>query len=241
MGSKTGSGDWVFWADFWSPLAPLGNHWVSFGVPWGTFRWPFASTFIKSQLKMFSRSESEKWMKNEWKFNKKMKSFGMPKPLKSNEKQTLFLILGHSKKQWKVDAKTAPKRSWNGSKNATKINEKVEGRRGKGRKGKGNERKREDRRGEGRKGEKRKPTKHGDCAPAGQRQLGGGLINLKGGDPSCHQPGILSGTRASSEATFSMPIFASIFYDILATFWPPKAPKVDSKTSQNTFKNRSLN
>ena len=37
-----------------------------------------------------------------------------------------------------------------------KINEKVEGRRGKGRKGKGKERKREDRRGEGRKGEERK-------------------------------------------------------------------------------------
>ena len=68
------------------------------------------------------------------------------------------------------------------TKNATKINEKVEGRRGKGRKGKGKERKREDRRGEGRKGEERKPTGRGDGAPAGQRQLGGGLINLKGGD-----------------------------------------------------------
>ena len=28
-----------------------------------------------------------------------------PKPLKSIEKQTLFLILGHSKKQWKKDTK----------------------------------------------------------------------------------------------------------------------------------------
>ena len=63
------------------------------------------------------------------------------------------------------------------TKNATKINEKVEGRRGKGRKGKGKERKREDRRGEGRKGEERKPTGRGDGAPAGQRQLGGGFIN----------------------------------------------------------------
>jgi hypothetical protein len=50
------------------------------------------------------------------------------------------------------------------TKNATKINEKVEGRRGKGRKGKGKERKREDRRGEGRKGEERKPTGRGDGA-----------------------------------------------------------------------------
>jgi hypothetical protein len=39
--------------------------------------------------------------------------------------------------------------------------------------------------GEGRKGEERKPTGRGDGAPAGQRQLGGGLINLKGGDPPC--------------------------------------------------------
>ena len=31
--------------------------------------------------------------------------FDGPKPLKSIEKQTLFLILGHSQKQWKNDAK----------------------------------------------------------------------------------------------------------------------------------------
>ena len=31
------------------------------------------------------------------------------KPLKSIEKQSLFLTLGHSKKQWKIDAKMAPK------------------------------------------------------------------------------------------------------------------------------------
>ena len=31
------------------------------------------------------------------------------KPWKSIETQTLFLILGHSKKQWKIDAKMAPK------------------------------------------------------------------------------------------------------------------------------------
>ena len=68
------------------------------------------------------------------------------------------------------------------TKNATKINEKVEGRRGKGKKGNGKERKGEDRRGEGRKGEERRPTGRSGAAPAGQRQLGGGLINLKGGD-----------------------------------------------------------
>ena len=31
------------------------------------------------------------------------------KPLKSIEKQTLFLTSGHSKKQWKIDAKMTPK------------------------------------------------------------------------------------------------------------------------------------
>ena len=31
------------------------------------------------------------------------------KPLESIKKQTLFLTLGHSKKQWKIDAKMAPK------------------------------------------------------------------------------------------------------------------------------------
>jgi hypothetical protein len=50
------------------------------------------------------------------------------------------------------------------TKNVTKINEKVEGRRRKGRKGKGKERKREDRRGGGRTGEERKPTGRGGGA-----------------------------------------------------------------------------
>ena len=89
------------------------------------------------------------------------------------------------------------------TKNATKINEKVEGRRGKGRKGKGKERKREDRRGEGRKGEERKPTGRGGGAPAGQRQLGGGLINLKGGDPPWPRLGWLVSPRSPPGTIFS--------------------------------------
>ena len=45
--------------------------------------------------------------------------FDGPKPLKSIEKQTLFLILGHSKKQWKNDAKGDLKSHVLGSKMAT--------------------------------------------------------------------------------------------------------------------------
>jgi hypothetical protein len=93
-----------------------------------------------------------------------MKGFGMPKPLKSIEKQTLFLILGHSKKTMKNQCQNNTQKIMKLTKNATKIYEKVEGRRGKGRKGKGKERNREDRRGEGRKGEERKPPGRGDGA-----------------------------------------------------------------------------
>ena len=95
------------------------------------------------------------------------------------------------------------------TKNATKINEKVEGRRGKGRKGKGKERKREDRRGEGRKGEERKPTGRGGGAPAGQRQLGGGLINLKGGDLLAYGSAGADCPRGVMAATF-----CSLYFDI---------------------------
>jgi hypothetical protein len=42
-----------------------------------------------------------------------------PKPLKSIEKQTLFLILGHSKKLWKNDTKGELKSHVLGSKMAT--------------------------------------------------------------------------------------------------------------------------
>jgi hypothetical protein len=37
-------------------------------------------------------------------------------------------------------------------------------------------------------GREKKGSQRGEAAV--QRQLGGGLINLKGGDPSWHQPGI---------------------------------------------------
>ena len=39
----------------------------------------------------------------------------------------------------------------------------------------------------------------------------------------------------------SMPIFASICVNFLATFWPPKAPKVHPKTNQNASRNLSQN
>ena len=45
--------------------------------------------------------------------------FDGPKPLKSIEKQILFLILGHSKKQWKTYAKGDLKSHVLGSKMAT--------------------------------------------------------------------------------------------------------------------------
>ena len=40
---------------------------------------------------------------------------------------------------------------------------------------------------------------------------------------------------------FSMPTFASIFDNILVTFWPPDAPKFEPKTSQNCSQNRFQN
>ena len=51
----------------------------------------------------------------------------------------------------------------------------------------------------------------------------------------------LDWSRASLERIFPMPIFTSFFVNILATFWPPKAPKVHPKTSQNASRNRSQN
>ena len=45
-------------------------------------------------------------MKNRWTINRKISIvFDDPKPLKSIEKQTLFLISGHSQKRWKNDAR----------------------------------------------------------------------------------------------------------------------------------------
>ena len=107
------------------------------------------------------------------------------------------------------------------TKNATKINEKVEGRRGKGRKGKGKERKREDRRGEGRKGEERKPTGRGDGAPAGQRQLGGSLINLKGGDPLAPAGESFCGSGILRTSFFR----CQFSHRFLMSFWRPPDPQ----------------
>ena len=55
--------------------------------------------------------------------------------------------------------------------------------------------------------------------------------------PSWPQPGMVSGSHASSELIFSMPIVASIFDDILATFWFPKLQKSIQNTSQNRSRN----
>ena len=60
-------------------------------------------------LKTVPGSGFEKTLKiNEKTIGKSMVFDGL-KPLESIEKQTLFLTLGHSKKQWKIDAKMAPK------------------------------------------------------------------------------------------------------------------------------------
>ena len=56
-------------------------------------------------LKTFPGSGFQKTWKSYEKNIGKSMVFDGPKPLKSIEKQTLFLILGYSKKQWKNDAK----------------------------------------------------------------------------------------------------------------------------------------
>ena len=55
--------------------------------------------------------------------------------------------------------------------------------------GKGKERRGKERTGEARGGKEKKGSQRGEATV--QRQLGGGLINLKGGDPSWHQPEML--------------------------------------------------
>ena len=59
-------------------------------------------------LKTVSGSGFEKTWKIDEKTIGKSIVLDGPKSLKSIEKQTLFLTLGHSKKQWKIDAKMAP-------------------------------------------------------------------------------------------------------------------------------------
>ena len=60
-------------------------------------------------LKTVPGSGFEKVLKNDEKTIGKSMVFDGLKPLKSIEKQTLFLTLGHSKKQWKIDTTMAPK------------------------------------------------------------------------------------------------------------------------------------
>ena len=66
-------------------------------------------------LKTVSGSGFEKTWKIDEKTIGKSIVFDGLKPLKSIEKQTLFLTLGHSKKQWKIDAKMTPQshKKWN--------------------------------------------------------------------------------------------------------------------------------
>ena len=78
------------------------------------------------------------------------------------------------------------------TKNATKINEKMEGRRGK----------------------EKKESQRGEATV--QRQLGGGLINLKGGGPLATSREYFLRLGPPQNLLFPMPIFASIFDDILA-------------------------
>ena len=70
-------------------------------------------------LKTVLGSGFEKTWKNYEKSMGKSMVFDDPKPLKIIEKQTLFLILGHSKKQWKNYAKGDLKSHGFGSKMAT--------------------------------------------------------------------------------------------------------------------------
>ena len=81
--------------------------------------------------------------------------------------------------------------------------------------GKGKERRGKERTGEARGGKEKKGSQRGEAAV--QRQLGGGLINLKGGDPPGTSRGCFLGAGPPRNLFFSMPIFASIFDDILAT------------------------
>jgi hypothetical protein len=60
-------------------------------------------------LKTIPGSGFEKTLKDDEKTIGKSMSFDGLKPLKSIDKQTLFLALGHSKKHRKIDAKMASK------------------------------------------------------------------------------------------------------------------------------------
>ena len=90
-----------------------------------------------------------------------MKGFGMPKPLKSIEKQTLFLILGHSKKTMKNRCQNGTQKIIKWTKNATKSMKRWRG--GEERGGKGKERRGKKRTAEVRGGKEKKGSQRGEA------------------------------------------------------------------------------
>ena len=98
---------------FWRLLGRKGRpkdvFWKTMKIENGTKKQLFIIGRRWDPLKTVLGSGFEKTLKIcEKTIGKSMVSDGI-KPLKSIDKQTLFLTSGHSKKQWKIDAKMAPK------------------------------------------------------------------------------------------------------------------------------------
>ena len=77
-------------------------------------KWHQKPTFQKSSALWPSKNGPQErfWtnMKNRWKNDRKINGFGWSKTIEKYWKTNTFLDLGHSKKQWKIDAKMAPQR-----------------------------------------------------------------------------------------------------------------------------------
>ena len=126
--------------------------------------------------------------------------------------------LSQFKTMWKNRCQNGFQKITKWTKNESEIYKTVEGTRGKERTGRGKVR-----RGEGKACKERKGTKGRSAETKGgawpqPRRTGGGLSYLKGGDPSLHQPGYFLGGGPPRKLLFPIPIFASMFDDILITF-----------------------
>ena len=96
-------------SSFFRPLGRKGAFLKTMKIENGTPKQLFIKVRHWDPLKTGPRSGFEKtWKINENAFGKSM-FFDGPKPLKSIDKQTLFLILGHSHKWWKAIPKGTSK------------------------------------------------------------------------------------------------------------------------------------
>ena len=112
-GSRKGRSPYFGGLGFWSLLGrkgrPKGAFLKTRKIENGSKNKLFIIGRRLDPLKTVPGSGFEKIFKIDEKTIGKSMVFDGLKPLKSIQKQTLFFTLGHSKKQWKINAKMAPK------------------------------------------------------------------------------------------------------------------------------------